>query len=307
MPHIISEKIKIGVSACNFGSRVRYNRKGWDRVSELDREKDSFHWTPVCPEVLSGMGVPREPIRLSGGNGDDFWNGDARIKNKRGKEVSDLVREGANAAMAALKRAAVEAFVFMEGSPSCGVYRTTLKNRRLGKPPGAFGSLLLKEAFFLIPADDLQSPLKWWDWRRRLHAFVWLKRREIKSKKDLTDTWHDLKFVCQESSRSISDQLGRDLAGMPKKISGEFISEIKLRILQILRLPSTLKRIQNSAEKQMVYYGKHFNMIIDEKLPKAVDGKLKFVKKLREFEKRSLDMDIGNSLVPVIYRDERRK
>jgi len=306
MPHIISEKIKVGVSACNFGSKVRYNRKGWDRISELDREKDSFYWTPVCPEVLSGMGVPREPIKLSGGNGDDFWNGVARIKNRRGMDVSPQVREGAISAMEALKRAEVEAFVFMEGSPSCGVYRTTLKNKRLGKPPGVFGSLLLKEMFFLIPADDLQSPLKWWDWRRRLHAFVWLKRREIKSKKELTDVWHDLKFICQESSRSISDQLGRDLAGMPKKISNEYISEIKLRILEILRLPSTLKRIQNSAEKQMVYYGKHFNMKIEEKLPKAVDGKLKFVKRLREFEKRSLDLDIGNSLVPVIYRDERR-
>ncbi len=306
MPHLISEKIKIGVSACNFGSKVRYNRKGWDRISELDREKDSFHWTPVCPEVLSGLGVPRQPIRLSGGNGDDLWNGEASVKSRSGENVTEKIKAGAISALDALKRAGIEAFVFMEGSPSCGVYRTTLKNKRLGKPPGIFGSLLLKETFFLIPAEDLQSPLKWWDWRRRLHAFVWLKRKEIKSKKDVITVWHDLKFICQESSRTDSDQLGRDLASMPKKLTDQFVSEIKRRILDIIRLPSTQKRIQNSAEKQMVYYAKHFNIKAEEKLPKAVDGKIKFVKRLRDFEKKSLELDIENSLVPVIFRDERR-
>jgi hypothetical protein len=136
MPILIEERIRIGVSACNAGARVGWNRAGWDRIAAIRREMTGFIWTPVRPEVMSVFGVPRDPVRLSGGNGHDLWQGTARMKNRS------------------------------------GVYRTTLKNKRLGNPPGVFGSLLLQEDLFLIPAVDLESPIKWWDWRRRLHAFT---------------------------------------------------------------------------------------------------------------------------------------
>ena len=216
MTKIIKEKINIGISACNFGALTRYNRKGWDRLVSLGREKDAFIWTPVCPEVMSGLGVPRPAMKLVDGNGDDFWAGKARMKNRKGENVTVQMRKGAKMAMDNIRNAKVEAFVFMDGSPSCGVYRTTLKNTRTGKPPGVFGSLLLKEQLFLIPALDLDSPVKWWDWRRRLHMFVYLKRADIKKRKDIIDIWHDYKFVCQELSRVRADEIGRSIASMSK-------------------------------------------------------------------------------------------
>ena len=87
MPIVIKEKIKIGVQACNFGAKTRYNRKSWDRVAGLGREKDAFIWTPVCPEAMSGLVVPRLPMKLVDGNGDDFWRRQARMKNKQGLDV----------------------------------------------------------------------------------------------------------------------------------------------------------------------------------------------------------------------------
>lgn len=305
MPHLISEKIKIGVSACNFGAKTRYNRRGWDRVADLGREKDSFIWTPVCPEAMSGLGVPRPPMKLVDGNGDDFWQNKARMKNKNGENVSKQVREGALAAMDNLKRAGIEAFVFMEGSPSCGVYRTTLKNQRLGKPPGVFGALLLAEEFFLIPAADLESPIKWWDWRRRLHAFIWLKRKELRKPSELMSVWHDLKFVCQEMNRLMSDEIGRKVAGLNKKADEKEIEKIKKEIMELLRLPSDHKKIKHSAEKQMSYYCKHFNICYAEKLPKAEMGKRKFFDKLIELEKRSIKENIDYGFVPVVFRESR--
>jgi len=158
---ILEEKIRVGISACNFGAKVRWNRKGWDRIAPLGRERDDFIWTPICPEVNSGLGVTRPPIRLIGGNGDELWTGEAGVKNRNGEDVSAQIKKGLLDSLEILHRAGIEAFVFMEGSPTCGVYRTTLKNKRLGKPPGAFGSLLLREDYFLIPAEDLDSPIKW--------------------------------------------------------------------------------------------------------------------------------------------------
>ena len=303
MPYIMREKIKVGISACNFGAMVRWNRKGWDRIAVLEREKDNFVWTPICPEVNSGLGVARPAIRLVGGNGDDFWAGEARMKNRTGEDVTDQVKAGLTTSLEILKQAGIEAFVFMDGSPTCGVYRTTLKNKRLGKPPGAFGALLLRENFFLIPALDLESPVKWWDWRRRLHAFAWLKREELSSKSQIYDIWHLLKFMCQEVAPKESAEIGRRLAAMPKAFSPSFADAWKKDVLALLRMPSTLKRIHSIMLKHYGHYRKHFNPAAkDVKVPAADTAKRNFVRELLDMEKRAIleGYDFGGA--PVIFR-----
>ncbi len=306
MSYLMHEKIKVGISACNFGAMVRWNRKGWDRIAPLEREKESFVWTPVCPEVNSGLGVTRLPVRLVGGNGEDFWEGRATVKNRAGNDVSAQIKVGLTTSLELLKQAGAEAFVFMEGSPTCGVYRTTLKNQRLGKPPGAFGALLLKEDLFLIPAADLDSPVKWWDWRRRLHAFAWLRRQELTSKKQLYDIWHLLKFTCQEVAPQASAEIGRRLAAMPKAFSKTFAEEWRRDVLLLLRRPSTFARIQSIMLKHYAHYRKHFNPSAREiKAPRSDMAKRAFFKELLEMEKRAVLEGFDYAGTPVIFREKR--
>jgi uncharacterized protein YbbK (DUF523 family)/uncharacterized protein YbgA (DUF1722 family) len=288
MSQILTDKIKVGISACNFGAMVGWNRRGWDRPLLLGREKDDFIWTPVCPEVNSGLGVRRVPVRLTGGNGYDFWAGSVKIKNRLGRDVSESLREGYLRSLEILKKAEIEAFIFMEGSPTCGIYRTTLRDRRLGQPPGAFGALLLAQKFFLIPAPDLESPVKWWDWRRRLHAFAWLKRQEITSKKQIYDIWHLLKFICQEAAPKESAEMGRRLAAMPKKFSAQFANAWKSDVLLLLRRPSTLPRISSIMLNLYAHYRRHFNPAVKDILaPRSSIAKHRFVHELREMGKRA--------------------
>ncbi|RJP23884.1 MAG: DUF523 domain-containing protein [Candidatus Abyssobacteria bacterium SURF_5] len=303
MAQIITDRIKIGISACNFGATVRWNHRGWDRPLLLGREKSDFIWTPVCPEVNAGLGVPRPPVRLSGGNGHEFWSGAAKMKNRAGEDVTTLVKEGYLKSLDTLRQAQVAAFVFMEGSPSCGVYRTTLRDRRLGQPPGAFGSLLLKDGYFLIPAIDLESPVKWWDWRRRLHSFVWLKHQEIDSKKHIYDIWHLLKFMCQEVAPKESAEIGRRLAAMPSKFSQPFADQWKSEVLMLLRKPSTHARIGSIMLKHYAHYRKHFNPAAgDIKSPRSDIAKHAFVRELREMEKRAYLEGYDFAGTPVLYR-----
>lgn len=322
MPYILSEKIRVGVSACNAGARVRWNRAGWDRLKSLDRELSNFIWTPVCPETMAGLGVPRDPIRLSGGNGDDFWAGNADIKNRGGRNVSADMRTGVQVCLDTIRRAGAEAFIFMEGSPTCGVYRTTLKNKRLGKPPGAFGSLLLQEDLFLIPAVDMESPVKWWDWRRRLHAFCWLKRQELTGKQQLYDIWHNFKFLCQEIDDRDAREIGSVLAGMPKRFETTFAEEWRKRVLYLLRRPSSIERISAVMRKHFAYYRKHVAgeaETADEagsedghggptELPRPPHPEMsrhKFVAELLEMEKRAVREDFLFGGTPVIFRGGR--
>src|SRR5512135_1936168 len=63
----MDQKIKLGISSCLLGNKVRY-----DGGHKLDHYlKDTLgkyvEWVPVCPEVESGLPVPREAMRLVAG------------------------------------------------------------------------------------------------------------------------------------------------------------------------------------------------------------------------------------------------
>lgn len=299
----LTEKIRLGVSACNFGARVRWNRKGWDRLDAIGRERLDYTWTPVCPEVNSGFGVPRQPIRLAGGNGRDLWEGKARMKSRGGGTVTEEVKRGAELSFEILKNANVQAFVFMEGSPTCGVYRTSLKGKRMGHPPGTFGALLLDEGFFLIPALDLQSPVKWWDWRRRLHAFIWLCRQPLESKAEIYDIWHSYKFLCQEVDDPEARRMGRELAGLPKRFSREEIETWRRQVLELLRRPSTFRQIDQIMVKHYAHYRKTFGLSAEEvKAPRTEEGKHRFVKELEKLEREARSRGYHFAGAPVSYR-----
>ncbi|MFP4472663.1 MAG: DUF523 domain-containing protein [Candidatus Omnitrophota bacterium] len=306
MDYVLKDKIRIGISACCFGARTRYNHRGWDYVENLGRQQWDYEWTPVCPEVIAGLGVPRDPVRMVSGSGDDLWQGEAKMKNRHGRNVTGPVKDACREAVVTLQRAGVDAFAFMEGSPTCGVYRTTLKEKRLGRPPGAFGSLLLKEDWFLIPAINLQSPWKWWDWSRRLDAFVWLKRQEISGKADIYDIWHALKFLCQEADEPEARRIGTDVAAMPKKLNAEFIAEWRSRVLRLLRRPSTLPRISNALFKHYKHYRRTFGLSLEENRPPRNDqSRHVFVEEVQKLERQAFDQGYQFAGRPVIYRPSR--
>lgn len=304
---IVSDRIVIGISACCMGSPVRYNAKGWDTLALMGRERNDFKWCPVCPECMAGLGVPRDPIHLTGGDGTMVWRGETEVKNRHGRLVTEDVKFGALSCLETLKRAGTTAYVYMDGSPSCGVYRTTLKSTKRGHPPGIFGSLLLEEGFFLIPAADMQSPLKWWDWRRRLLAFYWLKNLEIKGKAGLYDCWASLKFLFQELDNPWAIEMGRTLAGMDRKPDEAFISDFKKQALDILRKPSTAKRITNSLWKNYSYYRKSLGKTVEQvNSPDFQRNITAIAKELVTMERKALDDDILFGTSPVMYREKRR-
>lgn len=307
MTIIISDKVRVGISACNIGAKLRWNRAGWDRLDVLQRERNAFIWVPVCPEINAGFGTPRNPVKLVNGNGDDIWSGKAKVKSRQGEDVTQSLKQGAKEALEVVKRSQIEAFIYMDGSPSCGVYRTTLRKKSRGHPPGVFGSLLLKEELFLIPVLDLDSPVKWWDWRRRLHAFVWLKRKNITSKRDLVDVWHILKFMCQEVNRNEADLISHSIANMPLLANKKFFQKLKRQILDLIRQPSSMAKIKSYLQKHIAFYckkvGKDKCDITSQDIKR---GSHRLFEQLLDMEKRAIKEDIEFAGTPIIFRDRQR-
>jgi len=251
MDNIVHRKIRVGISACAYGAKTRYNRKGWDLVSEFGRDMSNFIWCPVCPEVMSGMGTPRTQIRIQGDSGRDVIEGRAKVITRNGIDVTAEILSATNVCMDILRKSEVDAFIYMDGSPTCGVERTSLKNNKVGKPPGVFGAMLLDEDIFLIPALSLASPVRRWDYKRRLYAYVWAKNQEIKTKDDLYKFWHNVKFLCQELDEKESRIMGNKIAN--SEFSSELAQELKSFVTVLMKKPSTLEKIKNRLWKHYIY------------------------------------------------------
>ncbi len=312
MAAIITSKVPIGISACAFNCPVRYNGHAFDALAIVGRERSDFVFTPVCPECLAGLGVPRAPIHLTG-TGAEVLAGTATVRDRRNNDVTERVVAGSRDAMAALQRAGVVAFIAKEASPTCGLAKARVGKRRTEQlGAGVFGAMLADSGLFLISDEALSNSLMWWDARRRLHAWLWLRNREISSARDLYDAWHVVKFVIQETARPVADDIGRSLAALSKRTPAEELEALRTRMLDALRKPSTKARIRGSMFKTYVHAkkkGKLEGVDLHDLTIDSPEVRLNVDQLARELiimERVSFENDLLFGTSPVIRRDGRR-
>lgn len=121
-----SPVVRIAVSSCLLGQRVRYD--GGDKRDTFVTESlaRAFTLVPVCPEVAIGLGVPRPPIELHG----DTRAPRARIQGDAARDITAAL--SAYGALTANALADIAGYVFKSRSPSCA-----LTDARVSTPDGA--------------------------------------------------------------------------------------------------------------------------------------------------------------------------
>jgi len=133
-------KPKVGISACLLGCGVRYDggnkRQAW-LVRALGK---AVTFIPVCPELECGLGVPREPMRLTGNPASPRL-----VVIRTGKDVTAQMRRWMRRRLDELEGQNPCGFVFKSKSPSCGVRDVGIFDKR-GKPL-AKGAGLFARAF----------------------------------------------------------------------------------------------------------------------------------------------------------------
>ena len=142
------------VSKCIEFEPVRYN--GQMMTSDLVRSlKPLVEFTPVCPEVGVGLGVPREPIRIV--KGDD---GLRLIQPATGLDLTDRMNRFSREFLDALPE--VDGFILKSKSPSSAmkdakIYPSTEQVSPLGKGPGFFGGAVVEEVRRFFPERVFES------------------------------------------------------------------------------------------------------------------------------------------------------
>jgi len=113
--------IKVLVSACLLGERVRYHGGDASFPNDiLDRWKRDGRLVSVCPEVAGGLPVPRPPAEIVGGDGHAVLTKAAYVGDGTGVDVTEAFLRGARATLEAAVADGARLAVFKDGSPSCG-------------------------------------------------------------------------------------------------------------------------------------------------------------------------------------------
>ncbi len=109
-------KIPVGVSQCLLGEQVRFDG-GHKRSRYLTDVLSSFiEFRPVCPEVAIGLGIPRKPIRLM------VMGEETRVVGVADPSLDVTDALVAQAELAVQQMPDICGYVFMQNSPSCGVF-----------------------------------------------------------------------------------------------------------------------------------------------------------------------------------------
>lgn len=109
-------KIPIGVSECLLGAPVRYDGGHTHNRYLTDVLGEYLEFHSVCPEVAIGLGIPRKPIRLIA------TDRHTRVRGSLDQSLDVTEALVAQAELAAVNLADICGYVFMQNSPSCGVY-----------------------------------------------------------------------------------------------------------------------------------------------------------------------------------------
>ena len=137
---------KVLVSGCLLGENCKYNggNNYNPRVVEFLKDKEVIS---VCPEIMAGMGCPRNPIEIV----------DGVLTDCHGKNVDALIRKSVMEIMERIRDEEIQCAVLQSRSPTCGVnqvYDGTFSGKLI-PGSGIFAKSLIDAGYLVIDVEDI--------------------------------------------------------------------------------------------------------------------------------------------------------
>ncbi len=269
-------RIRIGVSSCLLGRKVRYDgqHKRDDFLTEV--LAPFVEWVPVCPELELGLGVPREPIRLVGRRaaGDTMPR---LVAERSGTDHTEAMQAYAERRVAELAGADLDGYVTKKGSPSCGMERVAVHPAPRGSarwgsarstseprgPPrregvGAFARVLM-ERLPLLPVEEegrLHDPALRESFIERVFAHArWraaVGAGMTRGRLVAFHTAHKLSLLAH--SPAAYRRLGALVGRLGKGSITAQVAEYGVGFLEALRVPATRGRHHNVLQHMAGYF-----------------------------------------------------
>ena len=261
----MDSRIKIGISACLLGRKVRYDGGHQRDRFITDSLGQYVDYVPVCPEVECGLGTPRESMRLVGNPAAPRL-----LTTRTRRDFTDQMIKWARQRVRDLKKEDLCGFIFKRNSPSSGMERVKIYNRD-GIPAntgsGIFAGVFMR-SFPLIPAEDdgrLHDPKLRENFIERIftlkrwRALIALK----KSLGNLIDFHTRHKLLLLSHSPRHNRLMGKLVAEGKKQSLANLYRMYQATLMDALKLKTTSKKNTNVLQHIMGYFKKQLSA--DEK------------------------------------------
>lgn len=259
------QKIKLGISSCLLGEKVRFDGgHQWDRFI-TDTLGNYVEFAAVCPEVESGLSVPREAMRLVGDPAQPRL-----LTVRTGIDHTERLVTWARRRVQELAPQDLCGFIFKSKSPSSGMARVKVYNDQGIPAPRGVGifARVFMERFPGLPVTDegrLHDPALRENFIERL--FVLKRWRELLAQNpgigSLVDFHTRHKLLILAHSPSHYRDLGKLVARAREIPLKELSAGYQTLLLEALRLQATPRKNANVLYHLLGYFKKQ--LTADEK------------------------------------------
>ena len=253
--------IRIGISSCLLGEKVRYDG-GHKRDPYLVETLGQYvEWFPVCPEVELGLGTPRQSLRLV-----RIEEAVRMIMAKTGQDHTDDMHSFAARRVRELEEENLCGYILKKDSPSCGMERVRVFDAN-GAPAesgrGLFAEALLKH-FPNLPVEEegrLCDPRLRENFIERVFAYYRLKALFAGRWKvgELVQFHTAHKLLLMAHSPHAYQSLGRLVAEAKSVPRAKLCQRYELDFMGALREMATTKRHTNVLQHIVGYFSKQLD------------------------------------------------
>lgn len=288
------KKIRIGISKCLLGERVRY-----DGNHKLDtfitiNLSPFFEFVPVCPEFDCGLGVPREAMHL--------------VQTKDGiklktinskKDITPQMLDWIKLKLVELEKEDLNAYIFKSKSPSSGMERIKIYKED-GNVLNANGVGLFAKAFMeKFPNLPVEDEGRLHDEKLRTNflerVFILSEFRNIKTDKSLKALieFHTRnKYLFMSHSQKHLKELGAILGSYKKGSQDEIVKKYFLSLVACLKIHTSTAKHLNVLMHMLGYF--------KEKL--SGDEKQEFLDILDQYKKGLIPIIVPKTLIKHYVR-----
>lgn len=251
--------MKIGISSCLLGHKVRYD--GQHKLDRFLRDElgPYVEWIPVCPETECGLGIPREAMRLIGKDTES-----ARLyTNKTFVDKTDQMLEYVYEKLDDLEKQKLRGFVFKAKSPTSGMRGVKIYTEA-GMPSHRGAGIFAREfmrRFPHLPVED-EGRLHDAGIRENFIETIYVYDRWLtfleqdKSTAGLMDFHSRHKYLLMAHSPAELKLMGKAVAGINKHNHDETLKIYEKLLLGTLQLKATTKKHANVLQHIMGYFKK---------------------------------------------------
>lgn len=253
--------IKIGVSSCLLGNKVRYDGGHTRDRFITDTLGQYVDFVPVCPEVECGLGTPRPSMRLIGEVVKPRL-----VVTKTGEDLTDQMISWAKGRLEELDREDLCGFVFKKNSPSSGMARVKVFNEKgqpVKKGSGIFAGMFMKR-FPLIPAEEegrLNDPKLRENFIERIFTLQRWRHTRAKglTRGNLVEFHTHNKMLLRCHSEKHYRQMGKLVAGEKKQSAKVLYRQYESMLMDALRLHATVAKHTNVMMHMLGYFKKQLS------------------------------------------------